>query len=495
MLETVDLKARLAKEEYKTAMDRLDLELGGLQRRLREANLPLLVVFEGWDAAGKGSVMSRLLQALDPRGYKVYNIAPSTERETFFPPMRRFWLTLPNDGAIAIYNHSWYRQVLNERVEENDTAGQWQTAYERIRVFERQLGDDGAVIVKFFLHISEKEQAKRFKKLAKDPAYAWKVGKAEKKRHKHYEDYLPSIEDMLRETSTPFAPWTLVPATDERFAIVKVAETLQVAIERALALRQSKEANPPTPAPPAPPRRTSPLEQADLSQSLERDEYKEKLDELQMELRRLQHLCYRERRPVAILYEGWDAAGKGGNIRRLVRELDPRGYEVVPVAAPEGEERKHHYLWRFWKALPKAGHLTIFDRTWYGRVLVERVEGFATIAEWQRAYREINEFETQLCEYGMVMIKFWIHLSKEEQLSRFEARQQTPHKQWKITEEDWRNRERWDEYWEAVSDMIERTSTPHAPWTIIEGNDKLHARVQALEVVTGRIADALDQKD
>jgi len=215
------------------------------------------------------------------------------------------------------------------------------------------------------------------------------------------------------------------------------------------------------------------------------------MEELQHELRRLQHLCYRERVPVTIVYEGWDAAGKGGNIRRLLAELDPRGYEVVPIGAPVGDERTHHYLWRFWRALPKAGHFTVFDRSWYGRVMVERIEGFATPGEWDRAYREINEFEEQLVEFGAVVIKFWLHISKDEQLARFEARQNTPHKRWKITEEDWRNRERWNDYWAAVSEMIERTSTIGAPWTIIAGDDKKYARVQALQTVVDRVSERL----
>jgi len=487
MLETVDLKAKLSKADYKTAMDQLDLQLAQLQRDLRGAKVPVLVVLEGWDAAGKGSVLARILQALDPRGFTVHNIGAPTPEEQFWPPMARFWNITPAQGAIAIYNHSWYRQVLDERVENGQTTQELQEAYERMRVFERQLTDGGAVVVKLFMHIDKKEQAKRFRKIRKDPAFAWKVGKDEERRHKLYKHYAAAIEDMLRETSTPYAPWTLVPATNERFARVTVAETLAVAFERGLMPRKvaSKKQVPRRR------RRTSPLDRVDLDASLDEKEYDEKLDELQKELRRLQHLCYIERVPVVLVYEGWDAAGKGGNIRRLLRELDPRGYEVVPVGAPEGDEKTHHYLWRFWRALPKAGHFTVFDRSWYGRVLVERIEGFAAREEWGRAYREINEFEEQLVEYGAVVNKFWLHISQEEQLARFEARQKTPHKQWKITEEDWRNRERWDDYWCAVSDMIERTSTVGAPWTIIAGNDKRFARVQTLQTVVDSVSERL----
>ncbi len=491
MLETADLDARLSKKDAKEALDRLDLELSQLQRDLQPDGCPVLVVFEGWDAAGKGSVLNRLLQPLDPRGYKVHNIKEPTLEERMYPALCRFWLTAPARGTIAIYNHSWYRQVLNERVEGNVNGAGLHQAYERIRTFERQLQDDGAVVVKFFFHISKKEQAKRFKRIAKDPAFAWKVGKAERKRHKKYSDYHQAVEDMLRETSTSYAPWTIVPATDEDFAEVMVAETLHAALKAALAGGERTASQPVISAP----RRTSPLDRVDLSVEIERKEYDKALPKLQSELRRLQHLCYFARTPVIIVYEGTDASGKGGNIRRLTRGLDPRGYEVVPVGAPQGEERRRHYLWRFWSALPKAGHFTIFDRSWYGRVLVERVEGFAKPHEWERAYREINEFEQQLVEFGAVLVKFYLHISKDEQLNRFKERETLPHKRWKLTDEDWRNRERWEDYWDPVSDMIERTSTPHAPWIIIEGNDKRYARVKALRTVVDWLSQSLPDTD
>ena len=490
MLETVDLNAEVDKATYKEALKELDLRLGALQRDLRADGTPVLVVFEGWDTAGKGSTLSRLLQALDPRGFKVHTIAPTTDLEEMRPPMRRFWLTLPSNGTIAIYDRSWYRQVIEERVDNDLSAKKCGPAFERIRTFERQLADAGTVIIKFFLHISKKEQAKRFDKLSEDPAFSWKVGKAERRQHKNYDEHTEAVEDMLRETSMPYAPWTIVPATDQRLATLTVAEKLVSAFEHARVPQQVAASVDVS----TPPRRTSPLDEIDLTLQIDRDVYSKQLPKLQDEMRRLQHLCYVQRKPVVIVYEGCDAAGKGGNIRRLARELDPRGYEVVPVAAPQGEEKTHHYLWRFWRALPKAGHIAIFDRSWYGRVLVERVEGFAAPPEWARAYTEINEFESQLAGYGMVVVKFWLQISKEEQLKRFEQRQELEHKRWKITDEDWRNREKWDAYREATSDMLERTSTSHAPWTIVDGDDKRHARIKTLETVTKRLAKALNGK-
>ena len=490
MLETVDLKARLDREEYKNLRKQLELRLGSLQREFVTARIPLIIVMEGWDAAGKGTAISSLLEPLDPRGFDVRATSAATQEEALHPPMWRFWRTLPRRGAIAIYDRSWYGQVLVERVDKLVPKRVWQAAYERIRVFERQLTDDGAVIVKFWLHISEKEQRKRFKKLEEDPALAWKVTKDDWRHHKQYEEYAGAVEDMLRETSTPNAPWTLVPAHDRRYAHTQIAETIVAAMEGALARGPAKAPRKPR----LRKRRTSVLDRADLSLSVPRKEYERRLPKLQDELRRLEHRLYEHRVPVVILYEGWDAAGKGGNIRRLTRKLDPRGYEVVPIAAPQGEERDHHYLWRFHRVLPKAGHITVFDRTWYGRVLVERVEGFASEEECRRAFREINEFEHDLVEFGTVVVKFWLHISKEEQLARFNQRKKMAHKTWKITDEDWRNREKWDVYWIAVSDMIERTSTPECPWTIIEGNDKLHARIRAIEVVVDAIHRALDGK-
>lgn len=485
------LDAALRKKEYSQAMEGLDARLGELQRALRSASIPVLIVFEGWDTAGKGSTIGRLVQAIDPRGYKVFHVEAPSPLEKLFPPMHRFWNLLPARGNIAIYNHSWYQQVISEPFENKDLSPTLlAAAYERIRVFERQLSDDNAVLVKFFLHISKKEQAHRFKALLKDPAFSWKVGEPEKKRHKHYDKYAALIEDMLRETSMPYASWNLIPATEERFRNVQVAEKLVAAFEQAL-----QRSKPQVSAPVPTPRRISLLDNVDLSQTVSKEKYQKKLPELQFELRRLQHIAYTQRKMVVLLFEGWDAGGKGGAIRRLIAKLDPRGYEVVPIAAPEGEEKRKHHLWRFWRALRKSGHFTIFDRSWYGRVMVERVEGFAQPEEWMRAYREINEFETELVEYGAVVCKFWMHISKEEQLARFEARQRTPGKEWKITDEDWRNREKWAVYKEAISDMIEKTSTLHAPWTIVEGNDKRYARLKVLETVIERLSAGLKKDD
>jgi polyphosphate kinase 2 (PPK2 family) len=234
------------------------------------------------------------------------------------------------------------------------------------------------------------------------------------------------------------------------------------------------------------------LETVDLSLALDRETYVRQLARRQIQLRELGYQVYVQKRPVVIVYEGWDAAGKGGSIKRLTEKLDPRGYVVYPISAPTGEEKTHHYLWRFWRRVPERGQIAIFDRSWYGRVLVERVEGFATEGEWRRAYREINSFERNLRDFGTVLIKFWIHISREEQLRRFEERRATGYKSWKLTAEDWRNREKWPLYEEAVRDMLLKTSTLDAPWTIVEGNDKYWARVKALSTAVEVLSRELD---
>ncbi len=485
MLETVDLNAKLDKAAFKRQHGPLDLRLAELQREVRAAGIPVVVVFEGWEAAGVGTAIGRILSPLDPRGYKVHTFGRPTETERLYPPMWRYWQTLPARGAIAVYDGSWYAQALDRGKPAKERM------YERIRTFERQLTDDGTVLLKFWLHISKTEQAQRFKKLKKDPALAWKVTEGDWQRHHAYGAHCEVIDAMLRATSTFDAPWTVVPAHDHRFASLLIDQTLEAALSAALKRKPSR-ASAKTPVKKAGHRV---LDSVDLRLSMKRSAYERELPKLQDELLRLEHLIYPARIPIAIVYEGWDASGKGGNIKRLVSGLDHRGFEVIPVGPPEGDEKTHHYLWRFWRNLPKGGHIHLFDRSWYGRVLVERLEGFARPDEWQRAYREINEFEAELTASGMVLVKFWIHISKEEQLRRFKDREHIEYKQWKITPDDWRNRKKWDAYYDAVSDMIELTSPPHAPWTIIEGNDKLHARIKALRTVAAAIGHALEARE
>lgn len=500
MLEQVDLSKQIGKDEYKATVSELELRLGALQREVREVNIPVILLFEGWDAAGKGTQINKLLLTCDPRGFVVHPIFAPNEEERLRPFLWRFWTKTPANGRIAVFDHSWYHRVLQDRVEKQIKQREWQRAYEEIAAFERQLADDGTVIVKFFLHISQKEQKKRFKKLEQSKVTAWKVTKEDWKQHKQYDVYLEAVEDMLAQTDTDFAPWTIIESHDRRFAAIKMFTTVIKRLEQQLEQvkhlreqaehRRAKQKKKPTKkadtvakTPSLPNLSSSILDKVDLSCTLTKEEYKAELKVYQQRIFEIEHEIYMKRIPILILYQGWDAAGKGGNIRRLTQAMDPRGYEVIPIAAPNDIEKAHHYLWRFWQEFPKAGHIAIFDRSWYGRVLVERVEGFCSEQEWRRAYREINEMEEHMVNFGAVLVKFWLHIDQEEQLRRFEARQQTPHKQWKITDEDWRNREKWDSYKEAVDEMLFRTSTMYAPWTIIEANSKYYARIKALKTV------------
>lgn len=494
MLEKVDLSRELPKPEYKSVMNGLKNRLGELQRKAYDLGIPVVIVFEGWDAAGKGTMINRLLISMDPRGFKVHPTNPPNEEELLRPFLWRFWIKTPERGRVGIFDRSWYGRVLVARVEKLVKPRVWEKAFTEIKSFEHQLSDDGTIIIKFFLHISKDEQKSRFKKLQKNPSTSWKVTEDDWRSHNKYDQYLEAIEEMLARTDTEYAPWTLVEAHDRRYATVKIFKAVIGRIEQRInALAQAAEKKDVAGAAPNGNDMllTSTLGQSNLSLSLEREEYEKALNVYQKRIRELEHEVYVERLPVIIVFEGWDAAGKGGNIKRLVTKMDPRGYEVIPIAAPNDVEKAHHYLWRFWMQMPKAGHIAIFDRSWYGRVLVERVEGFAQRHEWKRAFREINEMEQQWVNFGTVLFKFWLHISTVEQLRRFEERQKDEHKKWKITEEDWRNREKWEQYREAVDEMLLRTSTSSAPWHVIESNSKLYARIKVLKTVVHGLEERL----
>lgn len=490
MLEKIDLSKTMDKKEYKKRMEVLGSKLARLQRELKSCNIPVMIVFEGFGGAGKGTQINHLIEPMDPRGFTVYSTQAETQEEQYHPFLWRFWNKTPEKGRIAIFDRSWYGKLLVERYEKKTHKKDIPGVLEDIENFEKQLTDDGTLLIKFFLTISEKEQEKRFDKLLSKEETSWRVSKADKDRNKHYEEYARMADEMLTRTDTEYAPWTIIEAHDERYAAVKILTTVVEAFEE----RYEKEQNPQ-------PRqidgkfgqndlKESVLKKVDLSKKLDRETYEKKLDELQKKLTLLHSEIYAKRIPVVLAFEGWDAGGKGGAIKRLTRALDPRGYTVNPTSSPNDIERAHHYLWRFWTRMPKDGHIAIFDRTWYGRVMVERIEGFCTTQEWQRAFKEMNQMEQQLVNHGAIVIKFWMHIDKEEQERRFKERQETPDKQWKITDEDWRNREKWELYEQAVDEMMVRTSTVNAPWVIVEGNDKLYARIKVLETVV----DALEKR-
>lgn len=510
MLEKVDLSKKMSKEEYKEKMSQLETRIGFLQRECKALKIPVMIVFEGFGAAGKGLQIGRLIQSMDPRGFQVYPIKNETEEERMHPFMWRFWTKTPEKGRIAIYDGSWYRRVLIDRFEKRTKGKELPEAFHSINSFEEQLTDDGTVIIKLFLDISKKEQKKRFEKLQKNKETAWRVTQGDLERNAKYDEYAAMMEDMLFKTDTDYAPWTIVEATDRRFATVKIYTTVIKAmadqIEK-LSVQAEKKAgteagqscgNVSQVAQEADRElrelQVSILSKADLTLKYTREEYDGKLEKLQKKMEKLHGELYRRRIPVVLGFEGWDAGGKGGAIKRLTAKMDARGYMVNPTASPNDIEKAHHYLWRFWRAMPKAGHVAIFDRTWYGRVMVERIEGFCTKEEWQRAYKEINDMEKDLHDAGAIVIKFWMHIDKDEQERRFRERQENPEKQWKITDEDWRNREKWDLYEDAVNEMLLRTSTDYAPWVVVEGNDKYYARVKVLKTVVDAIEERLKEK-
>lgn len=469
------------------------VRLGELQRAFAAQAIPISIVLEGWNAAGKGSVIGKVILALDPRGFQVYALedAPATEDVPFMAP---YWDCLPARGEMAFFDTSWYQRALGNG--EHPWMGK--KSEERlgsINAFERQLTDDGMLIVKFFLHIEEEEQKGRFEKLQARQETAWRVSHDDWKQNEHYQAWHQAYEQMLLHSNTEYAPWFVIDGGKKSEVTARVMDTLIDCMQRTLDLRAQQPQTQPVPVPqlsdtiahlPMPR-----LCEVNLSQVLSQERYEKKLKKRQKKLRRLQNQLFIKGIPLIVVYEGWDAAGKGGNIRRVAAALDPRGYDVVPIAAPSKWELAHHYLWRFWTQLPKSGHIAIFDRSWYGRVMVERLEGFCTEVQWQRAYSEINEFEKELTNWGAIVIKFWLQIDKDEQLRRFEDRQNTPDKQWKITGEDWRNREKWDAYEQAVDEMLQKTSTRHAPWHIIPSQDKKVGRIRTLDLLIEAIQKKL----
>ena len=497
MLEKINRSKKMSKKECKALMEQLEPQLSLLQRRLKEYKVPVVILFEGFGASGKGTMINELIQPMDPRGFKVFSIQKATEEEEMRPYLWRFWTRLPENGRIHLFDRSWYTKIVEARAEKRKSREKSESAYNDILDFEQELARDGMLIIKFFLHISPKEQKKRFQVLEDNKETRWRVTETDWRHNKAYNEWLQAFEEMIQKTDTSYGSWTIVEATDREYAKVKIISAVVKMFADRLAREESREKEKGTPLAEVIEKNgraafgSSVLDAVDLSKSLSKSVYKKELADLQKRMALLHSELYKRRIPVVVGFEGWDAGGKGGAIHRLTKTMDPRGYEVVPTSAPNDIEKAHHYLWRFWNHMPKAGHVAIFDRTWYGRVMVERIEGFCSRDEWQRAYNEINRMEAQLADAGAIVLKFWLHIDKDEQKKRFEERMEDPNKQWKITDEDWRNREKWDEYVKAVDEMILRTSTTYAPWIIVEGNDKLYARIKVLQTVVEAIEKRL----
>jgi polyphosphate:AMP phosphotransferase len=489
MFETAEIGHKVSKEEFAEAELELRGKLLEVQRRLRAADFQTIVIVSGVEAAGKSEVVNRFAEWLDARGLNTAAFWDESDEERERPPYWRFWRRMPPRGTIGILFGSWYTQPVVDRAYKKSKLAQLEAELNRINELERMLTDDGAVVVKLWFHLSKSAQKKRLKKIA-EGQHRRKLTTWEKEFSRMYDAFLKVTETAVRQTDTGNAPWHVIESEDRRYRDLMAGRILLAALEQRLAQGPKPKA-PPKPSIPEPGGRVTVLDRVDLTTTIDPAEYEERLARGQTRLNALVMQARKERRSVVAMFEGWDAAGKGGAIRRVTASIDARLFRVISVASPTDEERAQHYLWRFWRHLPRAGYVTIYDRSWYGRVLVERVEGFAGPDEWGRAYQEINDFERQLTDHGIVLAKFWLHVSPEEQLRRFEERGQIEHKKHKITEEDWRNREKWPKYEEAVDEMVARCSTAFAPWTLVPANSKYLARVTVVETLADRIEKAL----
>jgi polyphosphate:AMP phosphotransferase len=492
MFKSIELGLKVSKEEFAKRLPKLRAELLAAQQTLKDMPIPVIVIVSGVEGAGKAGVVNALTEWLDPRGVETNVFWSMSDEERARPLYWRYWRTLPGRGKIGIFFGSWYTDPIVERVGGKSKSAEFDLALQRIANFEKMLEADGALIIKLWFHLSKKDQKKRLKKLAKDPSTSWRVTPQDWKFHKQYDDFAAVSEHAIRFTDTGEAPWHLIDSFDPHHQKLEAGRILLAALKQRI--EQHKSAPPRQRTVPPVPKTletVTVLDRVDTSKKLSDKEYQKKLDKYQACLSHLTWEAHKHKFSTVAVFEGWDAAGKGGAIRRVTTAVDAKLARVISIAAPTDEERAHHYLWRFWRHIPPAGRVTIFDRSWYGRVLVERVEGFATTEEWSRSYLEINDFENQLVESGIVLVKFWLHISPEEQLRRFKDRAMVDYKKHKITDEDWRNREKWNSYMLAINDMVARTSTDIAPWTIIPGNDKKYARAQVLKTFCDALEKAL----
>ncbi len=476
------------KSNLKAEIKALREKLLAQQQLVRSSALPVIVLVEGWAAAGKGSLINELISEIDPRFYNVTSPAIVPQSEERYPFLYPYAKAIPENGKIMFYDSGWMDGAVYKFLRREITKKQYKEIIRSVNEFERQLRDGGYLVLKLFLHIDKEEQKERLAALRDNHETEWRVTENDLWQHQEYNLFRDTYEEFMEETGK-LLPWHILDGTRRRQSSRDALRLLTDAIDEGLEKgryvgKPFKEEFDLLTMPR--------LSEIDLSPVIEEKEYKKELDRLQARLGELHNTIYRKKIPVILCYEGWDAAGKGGNIRRVARPLDPRGFDVIPIASPEPHELNRQYLWRFWTRLPRSGHICIFDRTWYGRVMVERLEGFCKEDDWKRAFNEINEFERQLTDWGAVVLKFWIQIDQDTQLARFTDRQNTPEKQWKLTEEDWRNREKWPQYEEAINEMLQKTSTENAPWFIIESNDKKYARIKTLKIIIKALEKACE---
>jgi polyphosphate:AMP phosphotransferase len=495
MFEAAETGHKLSKGEFKGIEAQLRADLLDAQYELsRLGKFPVVILISGVRGAGKGETVNLLNAWMDPRHIHTHAFDNPTDEERDRPPMWRFWRALPPKGRIGMLFGSWYTAPIIDRVFKRSRPADLLQSLDEIRRFERMLADDGVLLLKFWFHLSKKRQRERLKALEADPQTRWRVTQRDWDFFQYYDRFYRISEDAVRQTSLAWAPWTVIDGSDPQYRVTAVARTLLEALRARIAAAGGAANGAPAPALP-PLVRPSPgddlLSRLDLTQSLPKQAFDTALAKQQQRLALLtRHPKFREHHVVAV-FEGMDAAGKGGAIRRITGALDARLCRTIPIAAPSDEERAQPYLWRFWRHLPRRGRFTIYDRSWYGRVLVERVEGFCSEYDWTRAYAEINDFAAQLTEHGTIVLKFWLHLSKEEQLRRFRHREETAYRRHKMNHEDWRNRRQWEAYEVAVGDMLALTHRPHSPWHLVPANNKRFARLDILKLSCRQIDAAV----
>jgi polyphosphate:AMP phosphotransferase len=493
VLESAEVGHRISKAAYARREPRLREALLNAQFDLSQTRRgPVLIIIAGVEGGGRSETANRLTEWMDPRHIRVHAFGPRLCEEEVRPPAWRYWRALPARGTLGIFLNAWYTELMNARLRGRLDKTQFEFYLRETRDHERMLVDEGFVLLKFWIHLSKEALAARLASLAKRGRHSKAELKLDFAKARNYQKLRPLWEETLRESSTADAPWTLVEGADDRYRELTVGQVLLDAMTaandaKARPARQMRSAGPA----PKVVDNVKLIRSLDLSQRLTRAAYEKQIEKWQARLFALtRHKRFLDH-SLMLAFEGADAAGKGGAIRRVTGALDARQYVTVPVAAPTDEEKRYPYLWRFWRHVPPRGGIAIFDRTWYGRVLVERVEGLCSEYDWRRAYDEINQFEEQQVEFGVVLCKFWMQVSRTEQYRRFRAREKTPFKRFKITSEDWRNRKKWNLYEQAVSDMVDRTSSEIAPWTLVEADDKLFARVKVLKTIVRRIEQVL----
>jgi polyphosphate:AMP phosphotransferase len=495
MFESAEIGHAIDKETYDAAVPALREALLEAQYELQQqSRFPVIVLINGVEGAGKGETAKLLSEWMDPRLIQVSTFDQQTDEELARPPAWRFWRQLPPKGQIGIFFGNWYSQMLQGRVHGRIKTSVLDQAINGAERLEQMLCDEGALIFKFWFHLSKKQMKARLNSLKDDPLHSWRISPLDWQQSKTYDKFVRFAERILRRSSHDYAPWYVVEGADQYYRSLTVGRILLEGLQAALKNQQAPLRNPHAAPLIASLDNLGLLASLDMSQTLDKSDYEEQLATEQARLSGLMRdKCFRKHALVAV-FEGNDAAGKGGAIRRVAAALDPRQYRIVQIAAPTQEELAQPYLWRFWRHIPGRGKFTVFDRSWYGRVLVERVEGFCSTADWLRAYSEINDFEEQLTRAGVVLVKFWLSIDQDTQLQRFQAREQIPFKRFKITEDDWRNREKWPLYSDAVGDMVDRTSSEIAPWTLVEANDKHFARVKVLRTINEAL-EAAYQRD